>query len=146
MSISTAVYIFAGVLVTLFPINSRSRVSKASNVARPSPFISGLDNFVYRSQFCYLQILGLLAQCPLFQSIKTQRPERYCVSCRYKRCLSLRSDFTLHYTKEPIDYPYRPSVSSRQSLEFKIQNLTERPQKLFFEDTLFTPKLGSPIS
>ena len=24
--------------------------------------------------------------------------------------LSLRSDFTLHYTKEPIDYPYRPSV------------------------------------
>lgn len=25
--------------------------------------------------------------------------------------LSLRSDFTLHYTKEPIDYPYRPSVN-----------------------------------
>ncbi|WP_445171123.1 chemotaxis protein CheB [Microcoleus sp.] len=24
--------------------------------------------------------------------------------------LSLRSDFTLHYIKEPIDYPYRPSV------------------------------------
>jgi two-component system response regulator WspF len=25
--------------------------------------------------------------------------------------LSLRSDFTLHYTKEAIDYPYRPSVN-----------------------------------
>jgi two-component system, chemotaxis family, response regulator WspF len=24
--------------------------------------------------------------------------------------LSLRSDFTLHYIKEPVDYPYRPSV------------------------------------
>lgn len=24
--------------------------------------------------------------------------------------LSLRSDFTLHYTREPADYPYRPSV------------------------------------
>ena len=24
--------------------------------------------------------------------------------------LSLRSDLTLHYIKEPIDYPYRPSV------------------------------------
>jgi two-component system response regulator WspF len=25
--------------------------------------------------------------------------------------LSLGSDFTVHYTKEPIDYPYRPSVN-----------------------------------
>ena len=25
--------------------------------------------------------------------------------------LSLRSDFTLHCTKEPIDYAYRPSVN-----------------------------------
>ena len=25
--------------------------------------------------------------------------------------LSFRSDFTLHYTKEPINYPYLPSVN-----------------------------------
>ena len=32
-----------------FP-NSRSRASKAGNVAIPLPFISGVDNFVYRSE------------------------------------------------------------------------------------------------
>ena len=43
---SPAVYIFASALATVF----LRLTAEAGNVARPSPFISGVDHFVYRSE------------------------------------------------------------------------------------------------
>ena len=54
---------------------------------------------------------GSMSLVPVTQNSALSQSEGIVLVAGTNDRLSLRSDFTLHYTKEPIDYPYRPSVN-----------------------------------